>query len=85
MMPLARSALVLEDLGEEVIAYDPETAVAHVLSPLAAGVLLLCDGERDHRVIASSLAASGRLVEPATVQDAVATLEQAGLLVPGAG
>jgi hypothetical protein len=77
----ARSEIVLEDLGDEVIAYDPTNAMAHVLSPLAAGVLLLCDGEHDETDIASALATDADDVDPAVVQDAVASLGKVGLLL----
>lgn len=82
MSAVARQDLVLEDLGDEVIAYDPATAVAHVLSPLATSVLLLCDGEHDEDAIASALATDGRVIDPALVRAAVVSLSDIGLLVP---
>ena len=73
---------MFEDLGDEVIAYDPATAVAHVLSPMAAGVLLLCDGESDEDSIARSLAVDGAAVDVDVVRQALASLDAVGLLAP---
>jgi hypothetical protein len=44
--PLARSdALIIEELGDEVLVYDSNSDMAHCLSPDAARVWRLCDGQ----------------------------------------
>ena len=43
--PAARPDLVLEELGAEVVVYDPRAQVVHVLNGSAGAVLLMCDGE----------------------------------------
>lgn len=80
--PFARSdELLVECVGDEIVAYDTESKEAHCLGPLAAAVFELCNGRRSVEQLAA--AASQRLGEPvdaARVADALAQLEARRLL-----
>lgn len=81
--PLARSTeLSVEEVKNELLVYDHETARAHCLGETAARVWRACDGHTDEAVIASRLD-----MDSDTVARALDELETAGLLVspPSAG
>lgn len=80
--PLARSErLVIQNVGDEIVAYDEETKTAHALKPVAAAVFMYADGKNTPAEIAEL--ASYRLDQPVSVADvnaAVAELDSCGLL-----
>ena len=53
--PLAREDLVLQDLGTELMLYDPKNDSAHVLNHTAVVVFKLCDGKHSLEDIASEV------------------------------
>jgi hypothetical protein len=74
--PIAREkALVVEELGDELLVYDLEVKNAHCLTPLAAGVWRLCDGRTDTDAMASQLG-----VEVSEIQFALDELDRCDLL-----
>jgi hypothetical protein len=51
--PLARSAaLLVEEIGDELLVFDSERNRAHSLNSTAAAVWRACDGTRDHDTLA---------------------------------
>lgn len=80
--PLARSEqLVIQNVGDEIVAYDEETKTAHALKPVAAAVFMYADGKNTPAEIAEL--ASYRLDQAISVADvngAVAELDSCGLL-----
>ena len=85
--PLRRSdGLLVEEIGDEIVAYETDSREAHCLSPLAAAVFAGCDGRTDIEQLADGVAS--RLGEPVGVDDvrnALAQLEERGLLARPAG
>jgi hypothetical protein len=78
--------LVVRGVGEEVVAYDPETHVAHCLNRLAAAVFRAADGGASIEEIAAKLAPRiGSACDTATVCWTVERLGAAGLLEPMPG
>lgn len=74
--PLARSdRLVVEQVGDEVLIYDQDTAAAHCLSPHAAAVWRACDGQTTNDQIAAKLD-----LDPEAVRRALEELERCALL-----
>ena len=84
-LPVARNeGLLIEHVGDEIVAYDSATKEAHCLTPLAAAVFSLCDGQTDAAGMARQ--ASERLGEPfdtERVLDALSQLEERHLLESG--
>jgi hypothetical protein len=80
--PKARTEQILiEEIEDEVVAYDLQTDVAHALKPLAAAVFSCADGNNSVTDIATQV--SRRLGEPVSsdqVEDALAQLENVALL-----
>jgi hypothetical protein len=75
--PLARSEdLVVESLADELLVYDLETKTAHCLSPLAARVWRVCDGETSPEKLARALE-----VDRGEIDAALDQLHASGLLV----
>lgn len=73
--PLARSVdLVVEEVGDEVLVYDEQTAAAHCLTKQAAAVWRTCDGQRTADQIAIKLE-----MDPETVARALEELERCEL------
>jgi hypothetical protein len=85
--PLARAdGLLVEPVGEEIVVYDLDSKEAHCLKPFAAVVFTWADGTNTIADIAEL--ASHRLrraVAEVEVNDAIAQLEQRGLLDPPVG
>jgi hypothetical protein len=46
--------VVVEELGDDVVAYDARVHQAHALEGIVAGVWRACDGERDISAIAAA-------------------------------
>ena len=79
--PVARSEGVLaEQVDGDLVIYDEATNTAHCLSPDAASVWSHCDGTASAEDLASSLELSS-----GTVDQAVAELRDAGLLIQAPG
>ena len=53
--PLAREDLVLQDLGTELMLYDPKNDSAHVLNHTAVVIFKLCDGKHSLEDITSEV------------------------------
>lgn len=74
--PIARDkALVVEELGDELLVYDLDVKNAHCLTPLAASVWRLCDGKKTPEAMATQLD-----VEITEVQFALDELDRCDLL-----
>jgi hypothetical protein len=71
-----RDGLLEEAAGEELLLYDQESHTAHCLSPAAASVWSLCDGEHDTTELATLTGLSASLVA-----DALHELREKDLLV----
>lgn len=82
-LPLARAeGLLTEEVEAEIVVYDSESKQAHCLSPLAALVFAGSDGQTPIPELAEL--ASTQLEEPVEaerVEDALAQLEELGLMV----
>ena len=82
-LPLARAeGLLTEEVEAEIVVYDSESKQAHCLSPLAALVFARSDGQTSIPELAEL--AGSRLEEPVEaerVKDALAQLEELGLMV----
>ena len=80
--PSARTAeLLVQHVESETVVFDERTKTAHALRPLAAAVFMYADGDKTIEEIAEL--ASYRLateVSDAEVGEAVAQLEESGLL-----
>ena len=75
-LPRAREEGLLEETaGEELLLYDQDSHIAHCLSPIAARVWRLCDGELDVTELAQLAGASESLVA-----DALRELREKNLL-----
>jgi hypothetical protein len=85
--PAARTQqLIVQRVGNEVLAYDTRTDEAHQLTPLAAAVFEGCDGRATVDEIAA--AASDRLGEPVGIEavgEALDQLADRGLLGEAGG
>src|SRR5262245_37714441 len=81
--PTARSEdLVIEEVEDEVLVYDAKKQQAHCLTPAAAKVWRACDGTKDVRALAESLALSVDDVTRALeMLDGVELLENQGLQI----
>jgi hypothetical protein len=80
--PMARAeGLLIEQIGEETVAYDLKSKEAHCLRPLAAVVFAHADGRNTLGDLAElATYRLGTSVSEAEIKDAVAQLEQRGLL-----
>ena len=82
-LPLARAeGLLTEEVEAEIVVYDSESKQAHCLSPLAALVFARSDGQSSIPELAEL--AGSQLEEPVEVErvkDALAQLEELGLMV----
>lgn len=77
MKPLARSkALVVEELGDELLVYDLNAKTAHCLTPAAARVWRACDGKSRSDAMSAGLG-----MDSAEVSRALDELERCDLLV----
>lgn len=77
-LPLARSeALIIEELGDELLVYDVDVKRAHCLAPTAARVWRRCDGLTSWDALASDLALTHE-----EITRALDELAQCGLLAP---
>lgn len=81
--PARKDGLVISELGDETLVYDPETQRASCLNGFAAAVLALCDGQRAASTIARELPYEN--VDERVVLIALADLEKARLLGDRAG
>src|SRR5436309_4832537 len=81
-VPAARSeGLLIEPVGSETVIYDTHSKQAHCLKPLAAIVFDRSDGRATVGEIATVAADRlGEAVSETEVADAVAQLENVGLL-----
>lgn len=76
-LPRAKDdSIVVQDIGEEVLAYNTETGEAHCLNPQATAVWTLCDGATSIEQIAADLGTNAE-----NVWLAIEQLEEANLLV----
>jgi hypothetical protein len=53
--PVTRKDLQLQDLGVELMIYDPKNDSAHVLNHTAMVIFKLCDGKHNLKEIASEV------------------------------
>lgn len=85
--PMARSEdLLIQPVGGESVIYDEKTKEAHCLKPLAAKVFELSDGHTTIEVLAARVSNDlGESVSADAVLDAVAQLEERGLMDLGPG
>jgi hypothetical protein len=74
-MPLCRTGLVVETVGDEVIVIDQDSGRAHCVSGLAAVIWERCDGTHDVTRLATHSGADAERVEAALVE-----LDELGLL-----
>jgi hypothetical protein len=74
-VPLCRTGLVVETVGDEVIVIDQDSGRAHCLSGLAAAIWERCDGTHDVTRLATY---SG--VDAERVEATLAELDELGLL-----
>jgi len=76
-----RRELIVEPVGDELLVYDTTTDEAHQLAPVAAAVFGACDGRATLDEVADAATRRlGQKVTPATARDALAILEERGLL-----
>ena len=82
-LPRARSeGLLTEEVEAEIVVYDSESKQAHCLSPLAAAVFARSDGQTSIPELAKLASTQlGEPVEVDGVKDALAQLEELGLMV----
>jgi hypothetical protein len=74
--------IIVEELPNEVLIYDLQRNRAHCLNRVAAAVWRACDGRRDPAAIRAVAGATlGQPLEPAAVDEALAQLGKAHLLV----
>jgi len=79
--PVRKSGLVVQDLGDEVIVYDPLSHRAHALNRTAALVFERLDGKHDVNAVARHVGrAMERPAQKALVTAAINELSSAGLL-----
>lgn len=85
-LPVARSeGLLVENVGNEIVAYDSATKEAHCLTPLAAAVFASCDGRTGlDGLIENASERFGMPVNAEQVRNALAQLEERNLLEGGA-
>jgi hypothetical protein len=83
--PRARSArLLVEEVGDELVVYDLDTDLAHLLNRTTAAVWRRCDGATSVKAIAKGVGAElGIAASTELVMDAMTQLEQASLLQGG--
>lgn len=82
-LPRVRDELVVSQRpnNDGVLVYDPTTDTGHVLEGAAAIVFAACDGTTDHSELRHRVAeVTGQIVDPKSVDDALAQLTEAGLL-----
>lgn len=83
--PRQRVALIRRQAGSETLLYDPASDEIHVLNATALAVWELCDGQHSAAQIAERLQTRFSDLPDgdasATVQEALALLEQRGLIV----
>jgi len=73
--------LIRQDLGDELLVYDPESARTHALSEVSSVVFDCCDGTRSAAAIEGILAErTGLAPDRAAVEVALADLHAAGLI-----
>lgn len=76
--PQARvDQLVSRSVANELVVYDERSQTAHALSPVAAAVWRACTGSETASAIADSLE-----LDPGLVRQALADLDERGLLAP---
>ena len=75
VVPLRRSQVSIEALGQEYLVYDETSGEALLLTRIAGAVLLQCDGATSLDLCAAALGA-----EPATVREVVDQLYSLGLV-----
>ncbi len=76
-----REALIIKDLGDDLVVYDERADCAHELNGAAAAVWRRCDGRTDLDEIASQLPAElGLPADEEIVTLAITELSRAGLL-----
>jgi len=83
--PTAREDLIVRELDDEVVVFDPVSSNAHNLNPTAAAILLLCDGTRDPGEIAREVARTFSVDEEKARADVAKALEEfqtRGLIEP---
>jgi hypothetical protein len=82
LVPMARSeGLLIQPVGDEWVVYDEQNRQAHCLKPLAARVFKLADGTTNADELAKLVSRDlGETVDAASVLDAVAQLEEHGLM-----
>src|SRR4051812_38780447 len=86
MFPQARTNVVVQEVGDELMVYDLERDEAHCLEPLAARVWRLADGETPVEKLVERLAPEAANPSPgeaddAAVWSALEALGDANLLV----
>lgn len=83
VLPRRRSELIVEELKNETVVYDPGTDRMHCLNPAAAIVFSFCDGATSRTKAARGIAGQlGGAVDTRLVDIALARLARARLLDP---
>lgn len=79
--PRSRAALIVREVGDEALVYDPDTHRASCLNREAALALRACDGRRDAAAVAAWLSRRlGRTVDARYARLAIDRLRRARLL-----
>ncbi len=65
--PTRRIDLATRDVGGDVMVYDPKAGLVHILNPVAAFVLALCDGSHNKDDIATSVATRFKTTHPTDI------------------
>lgn len=82
MKPIARTRkLVVEELADELLVYDPGAERAHCLNRAAAVIWRGCDGTREVSELVDSLREAGLPADEEMVCLTLADLQRAGLLL----
>jgi len=83
--PRTKLTLKAEELGSELLVYDEERRLYHLLNPTARLVWQLCDGVHDADGIAREVARHYPSVDPGRIRDDVErtlrTFSENGLIV----
>ena len=83
--PRIRLSLKAEELGSELLVYDEERRLYHLLNPTARLVWQLCDGAHDEDEIAREVGRHYPSVDPGKIRNDVArtirTFSESGLIV----
>ena len=75
-LPIPCQGLLMEEVGDDVVIYEPTTKIAHAVNSAAASVLVLCDGKTSVAEIVHELTESGADPDHKLEDSVVSILEQ---------